>query len=205
MNKLSRLLLACAACAALAAGCMDNILPGDGRLPEGVMFYTAVQDLTFFFVDGEGNDLIDYDDKTSWPQAYPMKVNEVTRSIAVERVDMTAREDGRVFYIYNDRCNAISKDFETRLWGFTTYLWGRTVEPEYTTCLYACGGLDSLRVGYTYVDAGGNENSVSSTGWGVKINSVKYNGVEVMAGNETGKVFIQKPSRDETVVKIGRL
>ena len=203
MNKLFRLLLIGTACLALTAACMDNSGPGDDSLQEGVMFYTNVQDLTFFFVDGDGNDRIDYDDKASWPQTYPLKVNEFTREIAVERVDMTAREDGRVFYIYNDRCNAISKDFEIRLWGFTTYLWGRTVEPEYTTYLYACGGIDSLRVGYTYVD--GNDGSVSNIGWGVKVNSVKYNGVEVMLGNETGKVFIQKPSRDETVVKIGRL
>ncbi|MBR1538934.1 MAG: hypothetical protein IJ636_05445 [Bacteroidales bacterium] len=205
MKTLFRLFLTLFAGLTLTVGCIDFFLPEDENLPQGVVFYTTVQGLSFFFVDGDGNDLVDFDDKTTWPQAYPQKVGDATRVVAVERVEMTAREDGRVFYIYNDNCNALAKDLDTRLWSFTTYFWGRTPEPEYTTYFYAGGGLDSLKVSFSYLSGSNNDNTPSAPGWGVKVDSVKYNGVEVMVGNETGKVFIQKPSRDQTVVKVGRL
>ena len=150
MKTLFRLFLTLFAGLTLTVGCIDFFLPEDENLPQGVVFYTTVQGLSFFFVDEEGNDLVDFDDKTTWPLAYPQKVNDAMRAVAVDRVETTAREDGRVFYIYNDNCNALSKDFENRLWGFTTYFWGRTPEPEYTTYIYAGGGLDSLTVSFSY-------------------------------------------------------
>lgn len=201
MKRLIRLVLVLTACLVLSPACNSFIGPVNDDIPEGMIFYTNVQGLTFFFVDGDGNDLVDYDDKTTWPLASPDKMEPASRQMAVERVEMTAREDGKVFYIYNDNCNAIAKDLDTRHWGFTTYLWGRTLEPEFTTYIYAGGGLDSLRVGFDYLRAG----ETGGTGWGVQVNSVRYNGVEVFLGNENGKVFIQKPSQEQTIVKVGRL
>ena len=127
------------------------------------------------------------------------------RAMAVEKCQTSARSDGRVYYIYNDNCNALSNDYETNRWGFTTYFWGKTRQPQYNTYLYRPdGGLDTLVVSYIYLssDEGTLEDGV---GWAVTIQSVKYNGIEIFDGNKNGKVYIQKPSQGDVVVKIGEL
>jgi len=204
MKSLFHLILSLAILTGMASACSSfDPEPSRDTVPGGVSFYTNVQGLTFFYVDTDGNDLVDNDERTSWPLAFPQKVELTVRESALQRASTTTTTDGRLYFIYNDNCNAISQDAETGLWGFTTYLWGRTVEPEYTMYVYAAGGLDSLQVAYTYLTA--SESNASGGSWSVRVDSVKYDGVEVLVGNENGKVFIQKPSREETVVKVGRL
>ena len=205
MKRLLHLIPVLATLSLLSAGCMAFVDPQNGgTVPVGQAFYTNVQGLTFYFVDAEGKDRINFDNRSTWPLAYPEAVDITVRESAVLRVNTNARSDGAVFYIYNDNCNALCQDYESKLWGFSTYFWGRTPEPEYTTLFYEPGGaVDSVKVKYTYLD--GSDGSYVGSGWAVKVNSVKYNDVEVFDGNENGKVFIQKPSQGETVVKVGRL
>ena len=202
MKKSIYLLLTLGVLSGLFSACSDFFLPeNQNGIPEGVIFYTTAQGLSFYFVDEDGNDMVTLEDRTTWPLAFPQKMEASTREAAVARADAEARSDGRVFYIYNDNCNAICQDFENRRYGFSTYLWGRTIEPEYTTYLYIGNSLDSLKVGFNYHQA--QESQTSGASWLVEINSVKYNGVEVFTGNKNGKVFVQKPSQGETVVKVG--
>lgn len=207
MKKMIFGVLAVIACAFLSVSCSDLFKPQtpSGEIPENTMFYTNVQGLSFYFVDGEGNELVSLTERSTWPLAAPEQLSAEKRATAVEHCSQTARSDGRVYYIYNDNCNAICEDYETKRWGFTTYFWGKTRLPEYTTYVYRPdGGLDSIRVQYKYLSS--DEGTLSSSlGWAVNVESVKYNGVEVFNGNENGKVFIQKPSQGDVVVKVGRL
>ena len=60
---------------------------------------------------------------------------------------------------------------------------------------------DSLKVKYKYV-TGKDDPNLEGT-WGVNVTSLRYGDVEVLEGNENGKVFIVKPSHGETTVKVG--
>jgi len=204
MKRMFQLFLALSAAAVLSLSCsglFDFDTPEE-TVPRGISFYTNVQGLTFYFVDADGNDLIDNDERTTWPLSFPEKVEATTRESALRNASASTTADGHLYYLYNENSNLISRDEGLALWGFSTYLWGRTVEPQYTMFVYAGGGIDSLQVAYTYLSA--SEGTISS-GWGVRVDSVKYNGVEVLVNNDNGKVFIQKPSQNETVVKVGQL
>ena len=206
MKKFMLWIGALAACASLTASC-ELLHPStpSGEIPENAIFYTTVPGLQFFFVDAEGKDLVALEDRASWPIAAREEMSAEKRATAVEKCQTSARSDGRVYYIYNDNCNALSNDYETNRWGFTTYFWGKTRQPQYNTYLYRPdGGLDTLVVSYIYLssDEGTLEDGV---GWAVTIQSVKYNGIEIFDGNKNGKVYIQKPSQGDVVVKIGEL
>lgn len=205
MKKVLSWMLLLAVCTGMTASCIDwGSKNPSGEIPVGVIFYTTVPGLTFFFVDEEGKDLVSLADRLSWPIASPEEMSAEQRSLAVEQCTQSPRSDGLVYYIYNDKFNAICQDYETKLWGFSTYLWGKTREPERTTYLYRPdGSLDKLQVTYEYLSS--DEGTFDGVGWAVNILSVKYNGIEVFDGNETGKVFIQKPSQGDIVVKVGRL
>ncbi len=204
MKKLLVLFLTLGVLSSVVSACMGDLGPaGEKGIPAGVSFYTSAQGLQFFFVDEDGNDLVDLDERHSWPLAFPQKVESTTRESAITRATTEAHSDGRVFYVYNDNCNALCKDYDSGLYGFSTYLWGRTVEPEYTTYIYKGSSIDSLNVSYTYHEAQAGQAGGNS--WMVQITSVKYNGVEVFEGNENGKVFVRKPSQGETTVTVGSL
>ena len=137
MKKLLVLFLTLGVLSSVVSACMGDLGPaGEKGIPAGVSFYTSAQGLQFFFVDEDGNDLVDLDERHSWPLAFPQKVESTTRESAITRATTEAHNDGRVFYVYNDNCNALCKDYDSGLYGFSTYLWGRTVEPEYTTYIY---------------------------------------------------------------------
>ena len=200
MKKLLVLFLILGVLTSVVSGCIDAGPSHESGIPAGVSFYTSAQGLQFFFIDEEGKDLVNLDERLSWPLAFPQKVEATTRESAISRASTEAHSDGRVFYVYNDNCNALCKDYETGLYGFSTYLWGRTVEPEYTTYIYKGSSIDSLNVTYTY-----HEAQASGASWMVQIMSVKYNGTEVFEGNQNGKVFVRKPSQGETTVMVGSL
>ena len=189
-------------CLWLTAGCdIFEIPQTDSEIPENVGFYTYAN-LFFYFVDENGDDLITFEDKSTWPLTFPRKAGEEERAMAFESMSATTREVGTV-YLYNGESNSLVQDAELSLWRFQTFFWGRTKETEYNTYLYMHGDVDSLTVSYRYLTAA--ETQAVGGSWAVNIESVKYNGVEIADGNENGKVFVQKPSQGGTIVKVGSL
>ena len=88
---------------------------------------------------------------------------------------------------------------------FQTYLWGKTINTDAKIYVYGSqnAAADSLQIKYKYTTAADNPDLEGT--WGVDVLSIKYNEVEVFENNETGKVFIVKPSQGETSVKVGSL
>ena len=89
------------------------------------------------------------------------------------------------------------------LHAFQSYMWGHTPDSEFTMLVFAGQNAapDSLKVKYKYV-TGKDDPNLEGT-WGVNVTSLRYGDVEVLEGNENGKVFIVKPSHGETTVKVG--
>ena len=175
---------------------------GEEEIPSGLSFYTSVPGLSIFFVDGEGDDLIDLESRETWPLATPNPLG----SHSLEEYTGAATQysiGSETCWSYCNDSNILWFDKETNLVGFRSFLWGKTVEPEFTTWVYQGSALDSIKVGFTYVTAA--ESEIQGGSWSVKVHSIKYNGIEILNGNENGKVFVQRPSPESTVVKVGRL
>ena len=204
MKKLIYLLLALSFTAALATGC-DLFGPtnnGDDEIPSGMSFYTSVPGLSIYFVDGEGNDLIDLENNETWPLATPNLLNAHLREEYTGAATKYSVGSESYWSYYNDS-NILWIDEDADLVSFRSFLWGKTVETEYTTWVYQGSALDSIQVGFTYVTSA--DSQIQGGTWSVSVNSVKYNGVEILNGNTNGKVFVERPSQDVTVVKVGQL
>ena len=202
MNKHLHLFVILALCAGLLSGCDWFEEPkSDDTIPTGVTFYTNAN-LGFFFLDGEGNDLVDMQEPATYPVLSATKIGSRALEEAVGGTE-TYQDNGRSYTLYANSHNWLFKDEGENLTCFGSHLWGRTVEAEYTSYVYAAGGMDSITVSYKYLTANDGVR-IDGGGWAVEVESVLYNGVEVFKNNENGKVFIQKPSREETVVKVGR-
>ena len=191
--------------AGLLTGCeFFNDPSGNGEIPEGLTFFTGAN-LSFYFVDGEGKDMIVFTDETTYPVVWSQKlVNERALQEMVYHVDQVYQDD-RDYRVYANSHNWVSYDPDVKLNALGAHLWGKTLEKQYTSYVHIGDGIiDSLTVAYKYLTSA-DDVQIQGGSWAVEIESIRYNGVEVMLGNENGKVFIQKPSRDETVVHIGRL
>lgn len=202
MKRLLSLACTLALCASLVSGCeWFNVPDQDTTIPEGVLFFTNAN-LVFYFVDGEGNDLVDILDQETYPVVYPDKVSGNFLRDAVANPE-AATVGSKVYKVYTSGHNWLFEDDEEKLTAFGTHMWGKTVELSYTEYVYLQGAMDSICVDYRYVTDSSDARVVGG-GWAVDVMSVRYNGVEIFSGNENGKVFIEKPSRDETVVKVSR-
>lgn len=202
MKRLLSLACTLALCASLVSGCdWFNDADKDTTIPEGVLFFTNAN-LVFYFVDGEGNDLVDILNQETFPVVYPEQVSgNFLREVVLNAEAATV--GSKVYKVYTSGHNWLYEDDEEGHIAFGTHMWGKTVELSYTEYVYVDGAMDSICVDYRYVTDSADAR-VAGGGWAVDVMSVRYNEVEVFAGNENGKVFIEKPSRDETVVKVSR-
>ena len=177
----------------------------DGKIPQGVMFYTGCP-VDFFFIDEDGNDLVDAQQARTYPLAFQYYADEDARVQAVMQIQtVTQRVDGvpTEVYSYNGGSNWIWKDNQEGLHAFRSYLWGKTPNTEFMMLVYTPQNAtpDSLKLKYKYLT--GKEDPKLEGTWGVEVTSIRYKDVEVLEGNENGKVFIVKPSHGETTVKVG--
>ena len=178
--------------------------PDDGKIPENVNFYTGCP-LAFYFVDENGNTLVDINDA----ETYPISFRGAASESAIQRGRtniQTYEQEGVKLYVYNDGANSLCWIEEDQQFRFQSYFWGVTPQDSYTFPVYvgSDGLYDKLTVGYKYVTTA-DKVQISGATWAVDVVSVKYNDVEVFVGNENGKVYIVKPSQGETTIKIGSL
>ena len=201
MKRILTLAFVLSAFAGLLAGCDWFEEPNyKTEIPEG-MLYTTQMNLTFFFEDAEGNDLVNLDDPETYPVVYPGKVApSFLRDLTANPT--TVVQGGIPYSLYAEGHNWLSNDLTLHRNGFGTHVWGRTVEPEFVSYVYVGGGMDSLTVAFKYVTSDDPGVHISGGGWAVEVESIKYNTVEVLNGNKEGKVFIRKPSPDESVVSV---
>ena len=205
MNKRLLSVLMPALLLLLTAGCNIFETPTN-TIPEGLLFYTDCP-VSFYFVDEEGKDLVDPQDHSTFPLAYPGRINR--QSPTDEGFSVTeSQQGGSPAYLYNDNSNYLWKDSEENLWCFLTWVWGRTLDQEFKTYIYVAGQEDSLKVSFKYLKAGDQDSKDLPEGssWGIRILSMRYNDIEIFENNEKGKVFIEKPSQGgETVVHVGSI
>ena len=203
MKRLLSLTVVLAACAGLLTGCEWFDEPNyNTEIPEGMIYYTPVN-LSFYFEDADGNDLVDLDNPETYPVVYPGKVTPSFVRDLTSKVTALI-EEGIPYSLYANDHNWLFNDMEMRRVCFGTHVWGRTVEPEYTSYVYVGGGMDSLTVSFKYITANDPDVHIDGGGWAVEVQSVKYNTVEVLNGNKEGKVYVRKPSPDETAVRISQ-
>lgn len=204
MKKIRLLMFAMLLCPLfLAAGCNWLFNDDSDGIPVGMLFYTGCP-LSFYYVDEHGNDQIDLQNPATFPTAFRVPVAPFVREEAVGSLTETSL-DGATYYLYNSGSNSLREDAGPR-YAFQTYLWGKTLDPDYTMYVYTGDSKDSLKVSYRYLRASESDGLPSGASWGVEVTSICYNEVEVFQNNENGKVFIEKPSQGgETVVHVGTI
>ena len=106
------------------------------RMPDGGAFHTG-NVLRFFYVDEDGNDLIDPKDYSTLPVSSLEKLES-------QPVIESLYED----YLYNDEYNNINKG----LYEFFTYAFGDSRQNDYTFYVYHNGVADKMDVTYQYQD-----------------------------------------------------
>ena len=201
MKRLFSLITILAVGAGLLTGCNWFDEPEyNTEIPEGVVYYTPVN-LTFYFEDGEGNDLVDMDDEETYPVVYPGIVTGSFLRDLTSRVDVVV-QGGTSYSVYADSHNWLYNDVTLHRTAFGTHVWGKTLETEYKSYVYIAGGMDSLTVAFKYVTSNDPDVHIAGGGWAVEVQSVKYNEKEVLNGNKEGKVYIRKPSPEESIISV---
>ena len=191
--------------AGLASGCdwMFGDQPKDGEIPENVSFYTGCP-FYFFFVDENGDSIIDIDDSSTYPVAFRGAATEA----ACEHARATVQpyeKDGEKLFLYNNSSNSLQWVEEEQMYAFQTFFYGETPQLTYTFPVYWGDDYDTITVGFKYVTTA-DKVEISGASWAVDVISVLYNDVDILTGNINGKVFVEKPSQGgETVVKINSL
>lgn len=175
----------------------------DGKIPQGVIFYTGCP-VVFYFVNEDGEDLVNIERPATYPAVFRVPAGEDDQDRARQTIQ-TIRRSQVDYYVYNEGSNWLWKDSDEQRIAFQTYLWGKTVNTDAKIYVYGSqnAAADSLQIKYKYTTAAENPDLEGT--WGVDVLSIKYNEVEVFENNKTGKVFIVKPSQGETSVKVGSL
>ena len=176
----------------------------DVTIPENVSFYTGCP-LSFYFVDENGNTLVNIDDTKTYPIAFRGTASEAAIQQGRSSIQTYVNE-GTTLYVYNDGSNSLYWIAADQQYRFQCFFWGLTPEENFSFPIYFGNGdeYDVVTVTYRYVTTADNVQ-IQGASWAVDVVSVKYNGVEVLVGNENGKVYVVKPSQGATAVKIGSL
>jgi len=204
MKRFLRLLCWYLLCAGMLSGCTEAVEPTGIEM--GKSFYTSVQGFTFYFLDENGNDRISIEDTSTWPLTFSRQVAASDRPAAFANVKSQPDATGRLVYQYNDFFNSLSFDESEGLWGFRTYFWGRTSQPQFLMYLYLGDVVSKLVVSYQYYNNGG-QVPLDGNSWGAAITSITYDGpgvskLEILSGNKNWKVFIHRPSSGNDVVTL---
>ena len=151
----------------LAASCMSGVYDDKG-LPVGTLFYTG-SPVSFYFVDENGADLLDITDYATLPAAYPNSIPDRSRRDAL--MSMHEVEASEQTWLYNGESNSLSRDKETGLLRFNTYLWGVTPKDVYRMYLYWCDEELTIDITYEYTTSVNNPDFTEGS-WAVAVTSM---------------------------------
>ena len=144
MNKMktkNSILMAVLSLAICFAGCNDD---DSNRwydsMPDGGEFHTG-NVLRFFYVDEEGNDLINPEDLTTLPVS---SLEQLDSQPVIEAYDYHQR--------YNNELNDVLYNESEGLHEFFTYAFGDSRQSNYTFYVYHNGVADKMDVTFQYQD-----------------------------------------------------
>ncbi|NDV81450.1 hypothetical protein [Bacteroides sp. 51] len=141
----------------------DNSNKWYDSMSDGGPFYTGSV-LRFYYVDEEGNDLINPEDFSTLPVT---SLKQLDSQPVIESYDR--------HYNYNNEYNHIQYNEYTGLYNFFTFAFGDSRQSNYTFYVYYKGVADRMDVTFQYQDykVNSGQDYISSTiSWSV-------NGVEV--------------------------
>lgn len=198
-------------CAISLSSCNDYLLdpkkekPGNeyneevwyDNIPDG-NFFSRGNTLRFYYIDAEGNSLINpYD-----PNTYPVSWSEALEN-PIERTYDWKNLNPDFYYpviAYNGYHNWIDFDDEEDLYFCTISAYGDEKQSTYTFPVYINGDTDQMEITYKYTD----KDVIGGDIW-AKIISWKYNGTYVYSDDdEQGKKVFIKKSNGETTVSLTR-
>lgn len=142
-------------------GCNEDSDKWYDKMPDGAPFHTG-NFLRFFYVDEEGNDLIDLKDFSTLPVSSLVELN------SQPNIKLLYKE-----YRYNDNYNSVEYNEHKGLHEFFTFAFGDSRQSNFTFYVYYKGVADKMDLTFQYQD------HKDSEGYYTSIISWKVNGIEV--------------------------
>lgn len=178
-------LLVVAVCALCFVACSDES-DDDGHWFDKVEdggFFLRANNVRFYYLDAQGNDLINPEDLTTLP------VGSSTL-LSVPPTVPTDYKDG-----YYNGHDVVLYDSEQGLHYYTATAYGDERQSTYTSYIYFKGEVDRMDIRYKYTD------EVFGGKYGAKIISWKYNGTYVYGDDDKRdeRVFVRKANGKTSV------
>ena len=171
-------------------GCNDEMTDEEegwyDSIPDG-NFFSRGNTVRFYYIDGNGNSLINPEDKNTLPVSWREELVN-----PIERTEDYNAEHGN----YNGNHNWVVYDEEEGLYYCTVSAYGDERQSTYSFPIYVNDEKDAMEITYKYTD----RDVVGGKYW-AKIISWKYNGVHVYSDDDEPykKVFIKKANGKTTV------
>lgn len=148
-------------------------------IPGGGAFFRA-NTVRFYYLDADGNGLIDPADPATWP---------VTTDDPEADPATLRPAAGSAPGLYHGNCCGIHYDEAEDLYYFSTFLYGDESKSSYTFRCHCFGGVDEMEVTYKYTD-----RDVDGGGYWAKVVSWKYNGRHIYSDDDANskKIFVRK-------------
>ena len=171
-------------------GCNDEMTDEEegwyDSIPDG-NFFSRGNTVRFYYIDGNGNSLINPEDKNTLPVSWREELVN-----PIERTEDYNAEHGN----YNGNHNWVVYDEEEELYYCEVSAYGDERQSTYSFPIYVNGDKDGMQITYKYTD----RDVIGGKYW-AKIISWKYNGVHVYSDDVEPfkKVFIKKANGKTTV------
>lgn len=171
-------------------GCNDEMTDEEegwyDSIPDG-NFFSRGNTVRFYYIDGNGNGLINPEDKNTLPVSWREELVN-----PIERTEDYNAEHGN----YNGNHNWVVYDEEEGLYYCTVSAYGDERQSTYSFPIYVNGEKDVMQITYKYTD----RDVIGGKYW-AKMISWKYNGVHVYSDDDGPykKVFIKKANGKTTV------
>lgn len=195
-NALIKIIFLFSAVVGLAACNDDDEYKWYDSMEDGGPFLTG-NTLRFYYVDEEGNDLIDRNDYTTLPFS-----SDTLLSVppVISTTDM--RKDN--YLVYNDRINSVLFLEQEGVNEFFTFAYGDSRESTYTFYVYFKGKPDKMEVTYWYLNSKVTD-VLGRPAYTSSIRSWKVNGQTVYSsdtrtdGMYYRKVYLHKDADGNTI------
>jgi len=171
-------------------GCSDD---EDDEYPytsvKGGGHFVRANTVRFYYIDENGNDLIDPDDVSTLPVSY----NNDEKLPESVKIPNDFKEPGG----YNGNANWILFDKDLNLFYMQSSVYGDMEKPDYTFYIGFGGEFDKMDMSYRYTD----KNVSGGNGYAAKIVLWKFNGKHVYSDDEglDKKVFVKKAKGKTTI------
>lgn len=165
----------------------DEDYPYD-RIEGGGNFMRA-NTLRLYYIDAQGQGLIDPDQLASLPVSY----NKLPDENLPDSIPAPDDFDGDS---YNANHNLIALDHDLNMYYMQTNTYGDMSRPDYTFYIWFNGAFDAMNLSYRYTD-----KNVVGGKYHAKIISWKFNGTHIYSDDEgmDKKVFIKKSDNNTTI------